>query len=56
MPYELWDGHFNGSKMPKKEWQFEQFFVNAKIRILERGELIADTLVKEQEKESKTQK
>lgn len=56
MPYELWDGHFNGSNMPKKEWQFEQFFVNAKIRILERGELIADALVKEQEKESKTQK
>ncbi|MCM1084166.1 MAG: hypothetical protein NC393_07365 [Clostridium sp.] len=44
-PYELWDNHFNGKAMPKEEWQFEQFFVNAKVRILERGELIAKELV-----------
>ncbi|MCM1235019.1 MAG: hypothetical protein NC489_33385 [Ruminococcus flavefaciens] len=44
-PYELWDGHFNGSQLPKEKWQFEQFFVNARIRILQRGELIAKALV-----------
>lgn len=54
-PRELWDNHFTGKMLPEKE-QFEQFFVNAKVRILKRGKLIADALVKEQEKESKTQK
>lgn len=55
-PLELWEGHFNGGTFPIKdrtdckygsnEWQFEQFFVNAKIRILQRGELIAKDLIK----------
>lgn len=41
-PRELWDGHYAGNVLPKTEGQFEQFFVNAKVRILARGELIAD--------------
>lgn len=47
MPYELWDGHFNSNEklLPKEEWQYEQFFVNAKVRILERGKLIAEDLL-----------
>lgn len=44
-PYELWDGHFAGDVLPKEEWQFEQFFVNARIRILERGKLVAQALI-----------
>lgn len=44
-PYELWDGHFVGDVLPKEEWQFEQFFVNARIRILERGKLMAQALI-----------
>lgn len=55
LPYELWEGHFRGDVMPKEEVQFQQFFVNAKVRILERGKLIADALIKEFKK-SETQK
>lgn len=45
-PYELWDGHFAApEKLPEEEWQFEQFFVNARIRILERSKRIADALI-----------
>lgn len=50
-PYELWDGHFNGDKFPPKEPQFEQFFVNAKVRICERGKLIAKKLIENQKDE-----
>lgn len=50
-PYELWDGHFNGKKCPQKEPQFEQFFVNAKVRIRERGKLIAEKLIDNQKDE-----
>lgn len=48
-PLELWDGHFNGEILPNEEWQFEQFFVNAKVRILRRGKLIAEALIKNAE-------
>lgn len=50
-PYELWDGHFNGEILPKEESQFEQFFVNAKVRICKRGELIAKKLIENQKDE-----
>lgn len=43
-PHELWDGHFTGEIMPQRESDFEQFFVNARIRILKRGQLIADAV------------
>lgn len=54
-PLELWDGHFNGKLLPDEEWQFEQFFVNARIRILRRGWLIANALI-ENEKEDANDK
>lgn len=44
-PFELWDNHFGGDVLPKEKWQFEQFFVNAKVRILERGKRIAERLI-----------
>lgn len=56
-PLELWDGHFNGGMLPIKDkdyrkrnkenddWQFKQFFVNARERILQRGWLIANALI-----------
>ncbi len=44
-PYELWDGHFTEKALPEKEWQFEQFFENARERIRKRGRLIAEKLV-----------
>ncbi len=53
-PYELWDGHFVKRGLPKEEWQFEQFFVNARIRILERGRLIAKKLVDNEMKATKS--
>ena len=43
-PRELWDGHFTGALLPETPEQFEQFFVNAKARILARGKLMADAL------------
>ncbi|MCM1048534.1 MAG: hypothetical protein NC433_08920 [Clostridiales bacterium] len=49
-PDELWAGHFEGKRMPDKEKQFEQFFVNSRIRILQRGELIAKALVDKKQK------
>ena len=45
-PLRLWDGDFDGKIWPCEEWQFEQFFVNARIRILRRAELIAKDLIK----------
>lgn len=48
-PLELWDGHFNGEMLPNEEWQFKQFFVNARERILARGWLIAEALIKNAE-------
>lgn len=54
LPYELWDGHFNGGMMPEKEEQFQQFFEKATKMILERGKLIATALVKELSKENET--
>lgn len=36
-PWELWKGHFTGNVFPEKEGEFEQFFKNAKVRILKRG-------------------
>lgn len=51
-PLELWDGHFNSEKTcPNEEWQFEQFFVNAKVRILRRGKLIAEALINNAKKD-----
>lgn len=54
-PFELWDHHFAGKKgsPPKEKWQFEQFFVNARVRILERGKLIAQALVKAENKNNR---
>lgn len=49
-PRELWDGHFTGDSLPKTPEQFEQFFVNAKVRILARGRLMAAALKTESEK------
>lgn len=47
-PKELWDGHFTSCfELPKTESEFEQFFVNAKNRILARGAMIAERLVDE---------
>lgn len=43
-PLELWDNHFSGSVLPQTEGDFEQFFVNARIRILERGKLVVAAL------------
>ena len=43
-PRELWDGHFNGIILPRTRGQFEQFFVNATVRILARGQLMAEAL------------
>lgn len=45
-PRELWDGHFTGDSLPQTPEQFEQFFVNAKVRILARGRLMAAALRK----------
>lgn len=68
VPLELWDGHFNGGISPIKDenyrehnkesddWQFEQFFVNARIRILRRGELIANALIKNEKKDANDKK
>lgn len=45
-PRELWDGHFaTFTELPRSESEFEQFFVNAKVRILARGTLIAKNLI-----------
>lgn len=55
-PYELWDHHFTGEVLPKEKRQFEQFFVNARVRILERGELIAQALVKAENKKYQNSK
>lgn len=45
-PRELWDGHFESCfELPRTEGEFEQFFVNARIRILARGKLIAERLL-----------
>lgn len=47
-PRELWDGHFEApNNLPRTNGEFEQFFVNAKVRILARGALIAERLKKE---------
>lgn len=43
-PLELWDNHFSASVLPQTEGDFEQFFVNARIRILERGKLMVAVL------------
>lgn len=47
-PRELWDGHFESwRELPRTEGEFEQFFVNAKVRILARGTLVAKKLMEE---------
>lgn len=43
-PLELWDNHFRGKALPQTEGDFEQFFVNARIRILERGKQVVAAL------------
>lgn len=45
-PKPLWQEHFTKNRLPWTPEQFEQFFVNAKNGILERGELIAAALKK----------
>lgn len=40
-PKELWKGHFDDSRLPKDEHEFEQFFTNASAWILARGRRIA---------------
>lgn len=58
-PKELWKGHFTYYKRLKKQAlpetaeQFSEFFHNASMWILARGELIAEAIIKELEKTPK---